>query len=94
MNEKIKSWIAVSPEAPEWMRRVAETMAEEYGRAKGAILHVCREDSQVLLIEDATGADILQALGNLSATIRENFPAELAEALIQHAIREETEADA
>lgn len=91
MDEQTKVLIIVSPEAPEWMRRVAETMAEEYGRAKGAILTICREDSQALQIEHVNGADILHALGNLSDTIRKQFPADLAEALIQHAIRAETE---
>lgn len=90
-ESKTKVLIAVAPDAPEWMRKCAKTMAEEYGGAKGAIMTICRENSQVLMIEHVNCSDILHALGNLCGTIREQFPADLAEALIQQAIREETE---
>lgn len=94
MDEQTKVLIAVSPEAPEWMRKIGKTLAAGGADAHGAILTVCYEDSQMLMIEHVHVADILKALGNLADTIREKFTAELAEALIRHAIREETEADA
>lgn len=93
MDEQTKVLIAVSPEAPEWMRRVAETMAAGYEGAHGAILTICYDDSQTQLAQTVNADDCVSAIANLAETIREKFGKKLAEALIEIAIREETEAE-
>lgn len=94
MDEQTKVLIAVSPEAPEWMRRVAETMAEGYEGAHGAILTICYDGSQTQMAQTVNADDCVSAIANLAETLREKFGKKMAEALIELAIREETEADA
>lgn len=91
MDEQTKVLIAVSPEAPEWMRRVAETMAEGYEGAHGAILTICRQGMQIQLAQSINADDIVSAIANLCDLLREKFGGKIAEALIQYATNAETE---
>jgi len=91
MDEQTKVLIAVSPEAPEWMRRVAETMAAGYEGAHGAILTICYDDSQTQLAQTVNADDFVSAISNMAETLREKFGKMIADALIELAIREETE---
>ena len=93
-ESKTKVLIAVAPDAPEWMRSAAKAMAEEAESAHGVIMLLCREESQLLLIEHANGEDLVQAMANLADSIRVELDGPLAEALIQLATREETEEEA
>lgn len=90
-NDQTKVLLAVSPEAPEWMRRVAETMAEGYEGAHGAILTICYDDSQTQMAHTVNADDCVSAISNLAEMMREKFGKKMAEALIKLAIREETE---
>lgn len=93
-ESKTKVLIAVAPEAPEWMRRVAETMAAGYEGAHGAILTICYDDSQTQLVQTVNADDCVSAISNMAETLREKFGKKMAEALIEIAIREETEEEA
>lgn len=94
MNEKIKNWVIVAPEVPEWMRKVAKTLAEEGEDAHGAILAICYDDSQKQLAQQVNAKDIVEAISNLANLLRKQLGKALAEAWIQLAIREDKEAEA
>lgn len=93
-NDQTKVLLAVAPDAPEWMRRVVETMAEGYEGAHGAILTICYDDSQTQLVQTVDANDIANAISSMAETLRENYGEKMAEALIQLAIRKETEEEA
>ena len=94
MSEKIKSWVIVSPEAPEWMREVAKTLADAGEEAHGAILTICYDGRQTQLAQTVNVDDFVSAIANLCDLLREEFGGKIAEALIQYATEAETEEEA
>ena len=90
-ESKTKVLIAVAPDAPEWMRSAAKAMAEEAESAYGVIMSLCREESQLLLVEHAKGEDMVVAMANMARSLREELGGPMAEALIQLATKKDEE---
>ena len=88
-DNRAKVLYAVAPEAPEWMRSIAQTIGEEWQEAHGAILLMLMEDFQMMQVEHANLADLLNAIGNLAYNVREKVPPKLAEELIDMALQKE-----
>ncbi len=90
-DNRAKVLYAVAPDAPEWVRSIAQTIGEESQEAHGAILLLCFDKEQTQHIEHVNMEDLLNAIGNLAMEVREKVPAELAEELISVALQKETE---
>ena len=88
-DNRAKVLYAVAPEAPEWMRSIAKTIGEEWQDTHGAILLMCMEDSQTILIDHVNLTDLLNAIGHLANNVRKKVPPELAEELIDTALQKE-----
>ena len=94
-NDQTKVILAVAPDAPEWMRIVAQEMAEGNEGAYGAILTICYDDNQTQIIQNINGEDLITALRGLADTLRERFGGEVAAAvMLAAAISERTEDEA
>lgn len=89
MNEKIKNWIIVAPEAPEWMRQVAKTLAEAGEDAHGAILAICGDEYTAVQCEKISVMDVARVVGNLADTVREQIGDAAGNVLMQVAIEED-----
>lgn len=89
MNEKIKSWVIVAPEAPEWMRKVAKTLSEAGEDAHGAILAICGDKYTSVHCERISVADIAAVIGSLADTVREQVGNVAGNVLVQEAIKED-----
>ena len=97
MSEETKVLLAVSPDAPEWMRDAARAMAEGHKGAHGAILIICYDETETQLAYNINGDDLISAISNLADLMREKFGKKLGkkkvEALIEFAISERTEGE-
>ena len=90
-NNQTKLLLAVSPDAPEWMRAVGQTLATNSEGAHGAILTICWDDSQTQLAQNINADDIVSTIANLCDLLREKFGEKMAEALIEFATTSKTE---
>lgn len=87
MNEKIKSWVMVSPEAPDWMRQVAKTLSEAGEDAHGAILAICGHVYTTVRCENVSVMNVAAVIESLAVTVREQAGEEAGDFLIEIAIR-------
>ena len=85
-EEQTKVILAVSPDAPEWMRIVAQKMAEGHEGAHGAILTICYDDRQTQLAHHINGEDLISAISNLADLMREKYGGKVAAAILAAAI--------
>lgn len=86
MNE-IKTWVAVSPDAPEWMRQVARSLAEAGEDAHGAILSIQYGDRMSTMYERVSLKDVLCLISALANEVREQASEALGTALLEGALK-------
>jgi len=87
MNEKINNWVIVAPEAPEWMRRIAKTLAEAGDDAHGAILAICGRAYTTVRGEAIDVMNVTAVIKSLADAVREQVGEKVGDVLLEMAIR-------
>lgn len=86
MSDTIKNWIIV---APEWMRKIAKTLAEAGEDAHGAILAICSHEYVKVHCERINVGDVTAVIESLADTVREQIGDVAGNVLLQEEIKED-----